>query len=97
MDTFLSRDDTNSGIILFPDTEITFYKNISKVKIWPRVLSTLNDWCKISNPKDATGLIIRNYGLKGHFSFLGITEDEIKERLGFNNSKTMFSFLENDK
>ena len=94
--TFFSRDGTSSGIILFPDTEITC-RQICQTEIWPRVLRTLNDWCKISSPENATGLIIRNYDLEDHFRFLGITEDEIKYTLGFSNSKNMFSFQENDK
>ena len=95
--TFFSRAGKNSGIILFPEVEITLHSQICQTEIWPRVLSTLNDWCKISSPKDATGLIIRNYDLKDHLFFRGITDDEIKYTMGSNISKNMFSFLENDK
>ena len=95
--TFFSRDGKNCGIILFPEVEITLQNQICQVEIWPRVLHTLNDWCKISSPKDATGLIIRNYNLKDHLYFHGITKDEIKDTMGFNVSKNMFSFQENDK
>ena len=97
LDTFFSRDGESCGIILFPDVETTLHSQISQVKMWPRVLKTLNDWCEISSPKDATGLIIRNYDLKDHLYFRGILDDEIKDTLGFNNSKNMFSFMENDK
>ena len=97
LDTFFTRDGTNSGVIVFPDIEIAVDNHIRQVKIWARVLSTLNDWCKISSPKDATGLIIRNYDLKDHLYFRGITEDEIKNTLGFSSSKNMFSFMESDK
>ena len=94
--TFFSRDGKNCGIILFPEVEITLQNQICQVEIWPRVLRTLNDWCKISSPKDATGLIIRNYDLKDHLYFHGITEGEIN-KLGFSSSKNVFSFQENDK
>ena len=95
--TFFTRAGTNSGIILFPDIEIAVDNHIHQVEIWERILRTLNDWCKTSSPKDATGLIIRNYDIKDHLYFRGITEDEIKHTLGFSNSKNMFSLLENDK
>ena len=97
LDTFFSRDGESCGIILFPDVETTLHSQISQVKMWPRVLKTLNDWCEISSLKDATGLIIRNYDLKDHLYFRGILEDEIKDTLGFNNSKNIFSFMENDQ
>ena len=95
--TFFTRAGTNSGIILFPDIEIAVDNYICQVEIWARVLSTLNDWCKSSSPKDATGLMIRDYNLKDHIYFRGTTEDEIKYTLGFSNSKNKFSFLESNK
>ena len=95
--TFFTRAGTNSGIILFPDIEITVHSHIHLVEIWERILRTLNDWCKISSPKDATGLMIRNYDIKDHLYFRGITEDEIKHTLGCSNNKNMFSLPENDK
>ena len=95
--TFFSRDGKNCGIILFPEVEITLQNQICQGEIWPRVLRTLNDWCKISSPKDATGLIIRNYNLKDHLYFHGITDVEIKDTMGFNVSENMFSFQKNDK
>ena len=95
--TFFSREDENCGIILFPEVEIILRSQICQGEIWQRVLGTLYDWCKISSLKDATGLVVRNYDLKDHLYFRGITKDEIKDTMGFNVSKNMFSFLENDK
>ena len=97
LDTFFSRDGKNCGIILFPEVEITLHSQICQVEIWARVLRTLNDWCKISSPKDATGLIIRNYDLLDHLYFHGITDVEIKDTMCFNVSENMLSFLNNDK
>ena len=97
LDTFFSKDGKNSGVIIFPDVEVTLHSQSFQAEIWTTVLTTLNDWCKNSRPKDATGLIIRNYDLEDHFRFRGITEDEIKNTLGRNNSKNIFSFLQNDK
>ena len=94
--TFFSRDDKSCGIILFPDIEITLTSKTCQVEIWQRAMSTLNGWCKCSSPKDATGLIIRNYDLKNHLEFRGITKDEIKNIQGFKNSGNIFSFQESD-
>ena len=96
-DTFFSRDGESSGIILFPDTEIVLTSQTSEDKIRQRVMCTLKDWCETSTRKDATGLIIGNYDLKNHLYFCGITNHEIKNTLGFKDSKTMFNFQENDK
>ena len=96
-DTFFSRDGESFGIILFPDTEIVLTSQTSEDEIWQRVMSTLNAWCKTSSRKDATGLIIRNYDLKNHIDFCGITSHEVKNTLGFKDSENMFSFQENDE
>ena len=97
LDTFFTRDGTNSGIILFPDIERAVDNHTPPFNIWARAMSILNNWCKNSSPEDATGLIVRNYDLQDHFCLRGITEKEIKDTLGFNNSRNMFSFQENDK
>ena len=97
LDTFFSRDGESCGIILFPDTEIELQNQTSEVEIWQRVMSTLNAWCKTSGSEDATGLIIRNYNLKDHIYFCGITEDEIRDIPGFKDSKNMFSFQKSDE
>ena len=97
LDTFFFRGGTNSGIILFPDIKVALLSQITKVEKWETVMSILNDWCQSSSSKDnATGLIIRNYDLKDHSHFRRITENEIKDTLGFNNSANMFDFQESD-
>ena len=83
--------------MLFPDIEILFHSQIRQVEIWQGLMITLNNWCRKSSPKDAaTRLLIRNYDLKDHFYFCGITMDEVKDTLGFNNSANMFNFQESD-
>ena len=96
LDTFCSRDGTSSGIILFPDIEIMLHSQICEVEKWQRLMMTLNDWCKTSSSKVDTGLIIRNYDLKDHFYFCGITKDEVKDTLGFNNCASIFDFQKSD-
>ena len=96
LDTFFLRDGTSSGIILFPDIERKLHSQICQLEKWQRLMITLNDWCKTSSSKDDTGLIIRNYDLRDHFYFCGITKDEVKDTLGFNNSANMFEFQESD-
>ena len=61
-------------------------------------------WCAISNSGeakndlgDATGLIIRNYDLKNHLNFCGITDDEIKALLTFKSFEKKFKTPENIK
>ena len=95
--TFFSRDSTSSGIILFPDTAIILYSQICQVNIWQSVMSTLNAWCKVSSTKEATGLIIRNYDLKNHLYFTGITKYEVKDILAFKDFRNMFNFQESDQ
>ena len=58
---------------------------MNRGKPWGNVINTLIDWCASSNTGqakndvgDATGLIVRNYDLKSHLNFCGITNDEIK-------------------
>ena len=97
LDTFFMRDGESSGIILFPETGETVQNQTCQFQTWQRVMCTLNAWCKSSNPKDATGLIIRNYNLKDHFDFCGITNDDIKNVLSFKDSKNMFNFQESNK
>ena len=95
--TFFTRDGESSGIILFPDIEITISQTCP-IETWQRAMNTLNDWCKYtSSPEDATGLIIRNYDLENHMYFCGITNHELEEKLAFKDSNNMFSFQESDK
>ena len=67
------------------------------IERWQRVMTTLNGWCKTSCLRDATGLIIRNYYLKNHIYFCGITNQELDGTVAFKDSKNMFSFQEIDK
>ena len=80
LQTFFSIVGQYSGIITFPDTKFT-----ARGKPWENILNTLKHWCAGSNSSrgknnqdDAPGLIIRNYNLKNHLNFCGITYDEIK-------------------
>ena len=92
--TFFTRAGESSGIILFPDIEITLISQGCQNEIWQRPMMTLHEWCKTSCLKDATGLIIRNYDLKNHVHFCGITNDEL---VAFKDSKNLFSFQESNK
>ena len=81
----------------FPDTRFA-----ARGKPWENVINTLIDWCAISNSGeakndlgDATGLIIRNYDLKNHLNFCGITDDEIKALLTFKSFEKKFKTPEN--
>ena len=93
--TFFPRG-TSSRVILFPDIETPFHGQIRQVEIWQRLMITLNNWCRKSSSKDATGLIIRNYDLKDHLHFCGIKKDEVKNTLGFNSTANMFDFQKSD-
>ena len=80
LQTYFSRAGQFSGVITFPDTTLT-----TRGKPWENAINTLKDWCAFSNTGqtktdvgDATGLIIRNYDIKNHLNFCGITDDEIK-------------------
>ena len=98
--TFFSRDGKDSGIITFPETNIT-----AQGKPWQNVASTLKKWCENSNsdnikPKDdATGIIIRNYDLQNHLDFCKVTDDAKKNCLPFllKYSEDKFKFNENDQ
>ena len=98
LETFFSIGSISSGMILFPDTEITLCNyQIIKVETWQIVMSTLHAWCKFSSPNDAAGLIIRNYDLEDHLDFCGIKRQEIRDTLNFNDSVNMFDFQKNDQ
>ena len=94
--TFFTRDGESSGIILFPDREIAISQT-HQTEIWKRAMSTLNVWCKMSSPKDATGLIIRNYDLEKHISLSAIKNHELEDTLAFKDCKNILSFQETNK
>ena len=93
--TFFSKAAQFSGIITFPDT-----KSSIQGKPWEDIINTLQFWCSNSNPGnkgDAVGLIIRNYELKNHLNFCGITDDEIKNFSTFQNFEKKFQLTENNQ
>ena len=96
MCTFFSRNGQLSGIITFPETDIT-----AKGKPWEKVISTLKTWCEnshspsIDNKDDATGIIIRNYDLEDHLDFCNVTDHEVllkysKDKHKFNEYAQRF-------
>ena len=86
MRTYFSRDGQDSGIITFPETNIT-----AQGKPWQSVMSTLKQWCKNSNSRnikekdDATGIITRNYDFKNHLDFCKVTNESKKVAYHFNS------------
>ena len=93
--TFFSKATQFSGIITFPDTKLSI-----QGKPWESIINTLEYWCENSNQANkgnATGLIIRNYNLKNHLNFCGITDDEIKNFSTFQNSGEKFKTTENNQ
>ena len=94
LQTYFFRAGQFSGVITFPDTRLT-----TRGKPWENTINTLIDWCAFSNRGqaknnlgNATGLIIRNYDLKNHLNFCGITDDEIQ---AFLTKKTLRKKLKN--
>ena len=98
--TFFSRGGKNSGIITFPETNIT-----AQGRPWQNVMSTLKEWCKNPNPDsgkqtdDATGIIIRKYDLKDHLDFCKVADESKQSCLPFllKYSKGKFKLHENDQ
>ena len=97
LQTYFSKAGQFSGVITFPDTTIT-----ARGKPWENALKTLINWCAFSNTSqdrndvgDATGLIIRNYSLKNHLNFCGVTNDELKAFLTCKSFKKKEKTLEN--
>ena len=95
--TFFHRAGQFSGITTYLDTRFTV-----QGKPWENVINTLIYWCTNSNSghaennqDDPPGLITRNYDLKNHLRFCGITDDEIKATLRFNSSEKKIKVLEN--
>ena len=92
--TFFSKAAQLSGVITFPDT-----KSSIQGKSWEGVINTLQYWCTNSNlghEGDATGLIIRNYDLKNHLNFSGITDNEIKNFSTFQDFEKKIGTTENN-
>ena len=87
---FFSRDGQFSGIIQFPENKFTV-----KEKPWENILNILIGCCANSNSDNATGLIIRNYDLKNHLCFCGMTDDAIKGTLILIRYEIKFDTLEN--
>ena len=93
--TFFSKATQLSEIITFPDTKLSI-----QGKPWEGIKNTLQCWCANSNPSnegDAAGLIIRNYDLKNHLKFCGITDDEIKNFSTFQNFEKKMKTTENNQ
>ena len=93
--TFFSKAAQLSRIITFPDTELSV-----QGKPWEGIINILKNWCANSNQgnkRDATGLIIRNYDLKNHLNFCGITDDEIKSFSTFQSFEKKIETLENNQ
>ena len=83
LETFFSEASQLSRIITFPDTELSV-----RGKPWEDIINTLKYWCANSSSDkkgNAAGLIIRNYDLKNHLTFCGITDDEIKNFATFQS------------
>ena len=81
--TFFCKAAQLSEIITFPDTKLSI-----QGKPWEDIINTLQSWCansNVGNKGDAAGLIIRNYDLKNHLNFCGITDDEIKNISSFQS------------
>ena len=92
--TFFSKAAQLSGVIRFPHT-----KSSIQGKPWEGVINTLQYWCTNSNlghEGDATGLIIRNYDLKNHLNFSGITDNEIKNFSTFQDFEKKIGTTENN-
>ena len=92
---FFSKAAQFSGVIAFPDTKLSI-----QGKPWEDVINTLQYWCKnsnLGNKGEATSLIIRNYDLKNHLNFCGITDDEIKKFSIFQDFEKKFKTTENNQ
>ena len=95
LQTFFSNAAQLARIITFPDTKLSV-----QGKPWEGIINTLKNWCENSNQGnkgDATGLIIRNYDLKNHLNFGGITDDEIKNFLTFQSFVKKIETTENNQ
>ena len=97
---FYTRDGKCSGIITFPETDIT-----AQGKPWENVMRTLKKWCENSgspsakHKDDTTGIVIRNYDLKDHLDFCKVTDNEKRDYLPllFNDFEKKFKLNENDQ
>ena len=95
MQTFFSKAAQLSRIITFPDTKLTV-----QGKPWEGIINTLKYWCansNLGNKGDANGLIIRNYDLKNHLNFCGITDDEIENFSTFQSFKKKSNTTEDNQ
>ena len=95
---FYTRNEKCSGIITFPETDIT-----AQGKPWENVMRTLKKWCENSDSAsakdDTTGIIIRNYDLNDHLDFCKVTDNEKRDYLPllFNDFEKKFKLHENDQ
>ena len=95
LQTFFSKVAQLSRIITFPDTKLTV-----QGKPWEGIINTLKYWCansNLGNKGDANGLIIRNYDLKNHPNFCGVTDDEIENFSTFQSFKKKINTTEDNQ
>ena len=97
--TFFWREEAYSGIITFPGAKLTTLNRLEQGEMWERAMTILKTWCKSSCLNNPLGLIARNYDLKSHLYFCGISSKDIKKILNIKvkRFKKILEFLENSE
>ena len=97
--TFSWREEAYSGIITFPGAKLTTLNRLEQGEMWERAMTILKTWCKSSCLNNPLGLIVRNYDLKSHLYFCGISSKDIKKILNIKvkRFKKILEFLENSE
>ena len=97
--TFFWREEAYSGIITFPGAKLTTLNRLEQGGMWERAMTILKTWCKSSCLNNPLGLIVRNYDLKSHLYFCGISSKDIKKILNIKvkRFKKILEFLENSE
>lgn len=97
--TFFWREEAYSGIITFPGAKLTTLNRLEQGEMWERAMTILKTWCKSSCLNKPLGLIVRNYDLKSHLYFCGISSKDIKKILNIKvkRFKKILEFLENSE
>ena len=97
--TFFWREEAYSGIITFPGAKLTTLNRLEQGEMWERAMTILKTWCKSSCLNNPLGLIVRNYDLKSHLYFCGISSKDIKKILNIKvkRFKKILEFLENSE
>ena len=99
LNTFFWQEEAYSGIITFPGAKLTTLNQLKQGEMSEKAVTILKTWCKNSCLNNPLGLISRNYDLKSHLDFCGVSRKDVKKILNVKVKRfnKILEFLENSE